>query len=205
MTEHLAPPLDLSECDNEFHKWLKQERHAEYNFWVPQTSSQGKENEHSWLEVIDDPFRTVLFEDIAPFLIDIKSDAARYKLLLCFLSWLGVPLDPTKRSSEATLVQSVVTFWEKLEDPGLFNFPIPTSAPLFSSLFYDSFWFNAIGKEQIQFVHESNAGKIDFIRNVFKQAQSLESFKDYFMVASLGFEAALNSKRYHDGMFIDTI
>lgn len=143
---------DYMEADDESHplQWIKKERFAEFYHWLPQNSD----------EDVEDPYRTVLFEDIQPFLFDLKDRDVIFNLILQFIHFLGVPV------TENTVLNPhlLYTFWKPQENADLFNFPFSAPNPGFGVFFTDSNWYRNVGEEQLRFIEASGAYKSDFIR-----------------------------------------
>ncbi|KAM7404039.1 hypothetical protein PAMA_004452 [Pampus argenteus] len=70
--------------------WLDVESSRETLHWLPWRPDKAKGQSE---EDCDDPDRQVLFDDIGPSLICLSSPEVRLRLLLSFLSFLGLPVD----------------------------------------------------------------------------------------------------------------
>ncbi|WVW82554.1 hypothetical protein I302_104565 [Kwoniella bestiolae CBS 10118] len=74
--------------EDPFEKWLEAETHAESTYSLPGRATDLNE------EVEDDPYHTVLFSDIRPFLFTVTSPEVRLQLIYAFLTFLGLPFSP---------------------------------------------------------------------------------------------------------------
>ena len=77
----------------------------------------------------------------------------------------------------------------------MFEFPVASVQPLFSTLFSDAPWFKAMNKEQIKFVQDSGMLKKEFIRTVLDQAGGLPELRGKLVPSALIFEGAFEYKR----------
>ena len=109
---------------------------------------------------MEDPFRTVLFEDISPFLFESCDKEARFNLILHFIHFLGVPVTDKSIFTSPLLL----TFWKRHEKASVFEFPFCHPNPGFGMYFVDSSWYRNVGEEQIQYIESSAANKKEFIR-----------------------------------------
>uniref|UniRef100_A0A8C4I9H5 NRDE-2, necessary for RNA interference, domain containing n=1 Tax=Dicentrarchus labrax TaxID=13489 RepID=A0A8C4I9H5_DICLA len=71
--------------------WLNVEPSREATHWLPWRPDKAKGQSE---EDCEDPDRQVLFDDIGPSLICLSSPELQLRLLLHFLSFLGLPVDP---------------------------------------------------------------------------------------------------------------
>ncbi|KAK5916381.1 hypothetical protein CgunFtcFv8_011371 [Champsocephalus gunnari] len=71
--------------------WLEVETCREAAHWLPWRPDKAKGQSE---EDCEDPDRQVLFDDIGPSLIRLSSPELQLRLLLRFLSFLGLPVDP---------------------------------------------------------------------------------------------------------------
>jgi hypothetical protein len=150
LDQSLEPEFSGFEDETHPRQWIKKERFAEFYHWLPQTLE----------EEVEDPYRTVLFEDIMPFLFDLKDRDVIFSLILQFIHFLGVPV------TDNTILNSplLYTFWKQQDDVKLFDFPFSAPNPSFGVFFTDASWYRNIGEEQLKFIQASGANKSDFIR-----------------------------------------
>ena len=101
-----------------------------------------------------------MFEDIRPFLFDLRDIDVKFDLILNLIHFLGVPVTDNLIFASPLLY----TFWKSHDNVGAFDFPFCAPNPGFGVFFTDSNWYRNIGEEQLQFIEASGANKNDFIR-----------------------------------------
>lgn len=171
-------------------QWIKKERFAEFYHWLPQNAGK-LERLLQPEEEVEDPYRTVLFEDIKPFLFDIHDRDLIFNLILHFVHFLGAPV------TDNTIFNSplLYTFWKSREDTSLFDFPFSSPNSGFGVFFTDINWFRNVGEEHLNFIEASGANKNDFIRNVFDQTMKIGDFKDRILPFILMYECSFDYKQ----------
>ncbi|KAM3594793.1 uncharacterized protein V6R79_014315 [Siganus canaliculatus] len=96
--------------------WLDVESSRETAHWLPwrpdKTKGQSEED-------CEDPDRQVLFDDIGPSLIRLSSPELQLQLVLNFLSFLGLPVDPVRSAApcQPGLVLENLTFLTQGNEP----------------------------------------------------------------------------------------
>ncbi|XP_068194958.1 nuclear exosome regulator NRDE2 isoform X2 [Antennarius striatus] len=99
----LQPPAEEEEEEEEDEEEVKDRSKSRQTIWVEVESSREAAHWLPWRpdktkgqseEDCEDPDRQVLFDDIGPSLIRLSSPELRLSLLLHFLSFLGLPVDP---------------------------------------------------------------------------------------------------------------
>ncbi|KAJ3088671.1 Protein nrde2, partial [Quaeritorhiza haematococci] len=76
--------MDLKD---EYRKWEQEETLKEFSAWLPARTATADE------EDLEDPYRTVLFDDVRPFLFDATLPHTRSLLIQSFLQLLGIPMN----------------------------------------------------------------------------------------------------------------
>lgn len=189
-------------------QWVKKERHGEYSFWTPQLVIEGTQFlililinvlARRKTDDVEDPFRSVLFDDMRPYLFELSHSESKQLLILSFLHFLGFPL-LRAFPLQSTDISPLYTFWDPQSlsgssDDVLFEFPVASVQSSFSALFSDAPWFKAMNKEQIKFVQNSGILKKEFIRNVLEQAGGLPELHGKLVPSALIFEGAFEHKR----------
>ncbi|KAM7376652.1 hypothetical protein PAMP_006374 [Pampus punctatissimus] len=96
--------------------WLDVESSRETVHWLPWRPDKAKGQSE---EDCDDPDRQVLFDDIGPSLICLSSPELRLRLLLSFLSFLGLPVDSAAPCHLSLLLEdlSLLTQGDDLKRP----------------------------------------------------------------------------------------
>uniref|UniRef100_A0A8P4KAS2 NRDE-2, necessary for RNA interference, domain containing n=1 Tax=Dicentrarchus labrax TaxID=13489 RepID=A0A8P4KAS2_DICLA len=94
--------------------WLNVEPSREATHWLPWRPDKAKGQSE---EDCEDPDRQVLFDDIGPSLICLSSPELQLRLLLHFLSFLGLPVDPVLSATpcQPSLLQSNTNYWMQYE------------------------------------------------------------------------------------------
>ena len=124
-------------------------------------------------EAVDDPFRTVLFEDVQPYLFVIKSAFAIQQLISQFLRYVGFPFAVVS-CSNSLMSKDWLLNDELLQSDELWlfgdsprNFPILSQYKLPSSLFWKcQQWPTIIDTETIRI---QSKGKLEFIFQLLEQ------------------------------------
>ncbi|WWD09643.1 hypothetical protein V865_007771 [Kwoniella europaea PYCC6329] len=107
-------PLKHS-SENPYEKWLEAELHAESNYSMPGRATDLNE------EVEDDPYHTILFSDIRPFLFRINSPEVRLQLIYAFLTFLGLPFTPPDVPSSSPATNDPHLQWTLAHNPAKRN------------------------------------------------------------------------------------
>lgn len=81
--DSLIDTSQFSHIQDHFLKWGKEESYLSLNQWRPVRNSIQDD--------IEDPYQTVVFEDIDPFLVMLKSESGKKMLLHSFFQFIGVP------------------------------------------------------------------------------------------------------------------
>ncbi|WVQ61954.1 uncharacterized protein L199_000087 [Kwoniella botswanensis] len=107
-------PLNRT-SEDPFEKWLEAELHAESNYSMPGRATDLNE------EVEDDPYHTILFSDIRPFLSPINSPEVRLQLIYAFLTFLGLPFTPPDVPSSSPASNDPHLQWTLAHNPAKRN------------------------------------------------------------------------------------
>jgi tetratricopeptide (TPR) repeat protein len=208
--EGVVPDIDgeveqFDMIENDFERWVKKESRIMQTHWIPLRNSVQ--------EYFDDPYQTVLFEDIKPFLFEIKSHSKKAHLIDLFLEFLGVPLG-LGRASTHMMYQDVFlcddfsydTYrnWVlghetncSMKCPFVFY-------PHGIDSFYDisSTWPSSLCKEHLQSIQIGKADGLEFVLRVLGQAKRLFPNTRHYSGSILWIEFLLDPKRYYSLMQI---
>ncbi|WWC58836.1 uncharacterized protein I303_101380 [Kwoniella dejecticola CBS 10117] len=97
--------------DDPFERWLEAELRAENTYAMPGRATV-LDN-----EVEDDPYHTILFSDIRPFVFDVTSPEVRLQLIYAFLSFLGLPFTPPDMPSSSPATNDPYLQWTLAQNP----------------------------------------------------------------------------------------
>ncbi|KAI8904431.1 NRDE-2, necessary for RNA interference-domain-containing protein [Gorgonomyces haynaldii] len=159
-TDILAPPEpDLEDFDMDSNGFLLKEAAKQFSQWLPKRVDVD--------EMDEDPFRTVLFQDVRGLLFTIKSDQAKQQLIHQFLAFLGLETQLAKPSdplllNDYTFKSDREQFFQK--DGLLLGFP---------HCFYPQSLFQLYSIDGFQFVSDQK------LANVYQQ-----SHLSYFYTSS---------------------
>lgn len=97
MSAPLPPPVrpvdDLSAVDDPFARWLEVEVVADETV-LPSRTEDGPRQVGEDLTDEDDPYRLVMWPDIAPFLLPLHSASSKMQLIYALFSFLDLPFVP---------------------------------------------------------------------------------------------------------------
>lgn len=141
-------------------------------------------------EDCDDPEQLVLFDDISSSLFKIKDPTNKLKLVLSFLSFLGIPV-PCLSSSTSVDVQRFLQI--SLENASQILEPNKPLSSQFLGLWQSYHWRNGTFCEEQQW---PTPDVLNFVRYVFVQSLPVFSGKgrSLLMVSWLWFEFQLTQK-----------
>uniref|UniRef100_A0A8C4ZMM6 NRDE-2, necessary for RNA interference, domain containing n=1 Tax=Gadus morhua TaxID=8049 RepID=A0A8C4ZMM6_GADMO len=96
--------------------WLNVESSREATHWLPWRPEKGQS-----VEDCEDPDRQVLFDDIGPSLIHLASPELQRRLLLSFLSFMGMPVDSVLLGApcQSSLLMEDLTLGYDLQNTGV--------------------------------------------------------------------------------------
>lgn len=114
---HTAPSasMDITHTD---HSGRPHERWAAAERQAGQADRPGRATEPG-IEDSEDPYRVVLFDDIRPFVLDLKSPDSRHQLAYAFLTFLGLPFMPIDVPTSTPFTTDPFIHSELLERPTL--------------------------------------------------------------------------------------
>ncbi|KAL1408845.1 hypothetical protein Q8F55_005659 [Vanrija albida] len=107
-------PLPKSASDDPYAKWLEAERHAESAYPLP-----GRVRVVDALD--DDPFHTIIFADVEPFLFPVQTPGARLQLIYAFFNFLGLPFTPPDVPTSSPSSTDPHLRWELSQNAALRN------------------------------------------------------------------------------------
>ena len=121
----------------------------------------------------------MLFDDIRPFLFDLKEKDSKIFLLEEFLRFLGLPLCGEAKELDRILY----TFYDDKQDKA-FGFPLECGSPVLGTLQQDSYWFPSLSQDSKGYLTISGAYKKECLEVIFEQIQSREDFSSQYLVPS---------------------
>ncbi|KAJ3388054.1 hypothetical protein HDU84_000297 [Entophlyctis sp. JEL0112] len=178
---------DDLELGDLYGKWFQRETEAMYSDWAPQRSAWSDESSDNQ-DV--DPFATIIFDDVRPFLFSLTHESLKMQLLSNFLNLLGLPFNNTESSAASDLFGSsaplmncqamsnafVSQFFKgtKTEES---TFPATLFPLTLSSLFPTTFVaisqsFNA---NQVAETSQTAYGRLPFLKNILLQCKNSPS------------------------------
>jgi hypothetical protein len=168
--EPVVPDFEQDDKNDSYTNWLKKERHGDFFYWMPQLLVD---------ESLEDPFRTVLFDDLRPFLFDLKEKESKPFLVQEFMRFLGLPLEGEMKELDRVLY----TFFDEKHDKA-FGFPLESGCGTLGAVQVDPYWFPSVSSDTVNYINISGAYKKEFLETIFDQLQSLDEFSTEFLVSS---------------------
>ena len=155
---------------DEVQLWLKLEVLREHRHWLPwRERGVVGDDEAEDEDELEDPERSVLFDQLDGFLFQFRDPSSVFKLILCFLNFLGVDLDDEEFSTGSLGTQAFQE-WLGISHSDAVE----------------------IGQEGILLEAQPGLDVVkDFIKNLFRQCISVtkEPFKTELILLMLKFEA----------------
>ncbi|KAI8825246.1 NRDE-2, necessary for RNA interference-domain-containing protein [Fimicolochytrium jonesii] len=81
-----SPPPEMDDEEDEYARFLYEETQQDYRNWLPLREAADDNG-------IDDPYRTVMFDDVSTLMFDVRHESTRQQLIHNFLHLLSVPLN----------------------------------------------------------------------------------------------------------------
>ncbi|KAI8835046.1 NRDE-2, necessary for RNA interference-domain-containing protein [Chytriomyces cf. hyalinus JEL632] len=212
------------DSSDEYAAWFLKESESSFMNWAPQRSTRaqngsemggGSEDED---EDDMDPFATIIFDDVRPFLFPLTNPTLKAQLIANFSNLLHCQMNATQSSSRlgtpsAAMYQThlmntvlLTNFFppnttelaeSNLEEkPGGSKansvFPIKSFPLCVSNIFNTSLANSAsvFDSLQVSAIHEAGNGRLDFVKNVVSQCRGLDELDDIALPILLSFEAA---------------
>jgi hypothetical protein len=177
--------------------WHQKEVSSVYSRLLPVRNSMDED--------VQDPFETVLFDDIKSFLFELKSSAGKLMLVENFLEFLGAPGGPTLSSTSAIsldpfqhdqfIYQSNRTQFLSGESKLLIHCSLNYSPFTIDSLFgIDDCWPGRFEIQNLQMLRLTYSDSIEFIIRVLTQAKKMFSNVPKFSCILLWLEFLLDPK-----------
>ncbi|KAJ3103732.1 hypothetical protein HDU97_009906 [Phlyctochytrium planicorne] len=94
------PHLTALEGEDDFNKWFQDEMISDYRLWAPIRLSEASEEE------TEDPYRSVIFEDVRPIMFDCRLRSSKRRLLTSFLNLLSSQMNFGQSSGDRLTVDT---------------------------------------------------------------------------------------------------
>ncbi|KAI9004189.1 NRDE-2, necessary for RNA interference-domain-containing protein [Gaertneriomyces semiglobifer] len=196
-----------------FERWARQEAFEEYSHWLPYRGASDED--------IEDPYRTILFEDIQPLLFDLQLNCSKVRLIYAFLQFLGVPFNEGLSSKhsyfedcfvhgEFANATSAARFWpsgatlllqtadtnqsEQREESGLVPPPLKIHPQTLNNTYGGASWFNIWTQNDASLLGQLGSGRREFVRNVIQQTQQIPDIQHEFQHLLVLFESRFSIK-----------
>ncbi|KAJ3029634.1 UNVERIFIED_CONTAM: hypothetical protein HDU68_011538 [Siphonaria sp. JEL0065] len=196
--------------EDEYKQWFRKEMEFSYMNWAPQrsTTAKGQDEAEDGEEEEDvDPFGTIIFDDIKPFLFNLTSPTLKSRLISNFLNLLSCQFNMTSTSTPAlvasdslmrielmnnTLVSQFFPKPDSTESAVFPAFPLKTFPLTHSTLFSTSPNSpSLLSSNHVTSIQESGNMKLEFVQNLVRQTwKVLEEWDDIGIPFLLGLEAA---------------
>ncbi|ORY43444.1 DUF1740-domain-containing protein [Rhizoclosmatium globosum] len=219
---HQADDGDES-MEEEYARWFRVESESAFMNWAPQRSATGEKKNEEYQDGEEeeelDPFATIIFDDIRPFLFHLTYPNLKAKLVSNFMNLLSCPFNSTATSSpnlvtsEALMNVELMSnalisqFFPKTSTPTgnemdtdtikptptcpLKNFPLTLSSLVTSQ---ENTTSAILDTPHITAVQESGNGQLDFIKNLVAQTwKTVDELDDIGIPVLLSVEACSSS------------
>ncbi|KAJ3233272.1 hypothetical protein HDU81_002366 [Chytriomyces hyalinus] len=207
---------------DEYAAWFLKESESSFMNWAPQrsiraqhVSEMGKGSEEEDEDDMD-PFATIIFEDVRPFLFPLTNPTLKAQLVANFSNVLNCQMNATQSSSRVGAASAAMYRTHLMNTVLLTNFfpPNATAAaesneqqdgpksnsvfpiksfPLCISNIFNTSRANSASifdSIQVSAIHEAGYGRLDFVKNLVSQCRGLDELDDIALPLLLSFEAA---------------
>ncbi|KAI9334132.1 NRDE-2, necessary for RNA interference-domain-containing protein [Obelidium mucronatum] len=217
--------LIVNDGDDEYKIWFRKEMEYSFMNWAPQRSTSVKEEDPDSMqdggdedeEDDVDPFATIIFDDIRPFLFNLSSPNLKSQLISNFLNLLSCQFNTTCTSTPLLVVAESLMRVELMNNALVSQFfPKPvgkevanTTSPAFPSFPLNNFpitvstlYSNSIAASSnnnpslltpaaVASIQDSGNQKLEFIKHVIRQScKAVDDWDDIGIPLILSMEAA---------------
>ncbi|KAI8621969.1 NRDE-2, necessary for RNA interference-domain-containing protein [Chytriomyces sp. MP71] len=199
---------DEDEGDDEYAAWFRCEAEAGFMNWAPQrstTAATAKADDDD--DADEDPFATIIFDDIRPFMFDISHPTLKARLVTNFAQLLSCQLNMTESS---TMLESLSPCQVQLMNNSLLTSFFPPKSPRGSEgpvpafpiknfpLAQDNLFRTAgsclLDDVQVRGIQDAGHQRLAFLCHLLSQCRSFDDLDDVAMPLMLSLEACEGSK-----------
>lgn len=177
----------MDHIEDPYIRWKRQELLLKNQQWLPLRNSIQDE--------IEDPFQTVMYQDIEPFLVQILTAKGKKGLIGSFLSFLKMP--NSSIASSLSPYQEDYFLYQEFDNSAMFggfvkkqenshlsiSFPFNCYPSGVEGLFGDNIsWPTVLGPSALDILQEYGHGYIDYVCQVLEQSTDFIPSNWYYLL-----------------------
>ncbi|KAJ3399354.1 hypothetical protein HDV05_001850, partial [Chytridiales sp. JEL 0842] len=200
------PDILVDDEEDDLHGWAKKEAIEEFNKWLPLRAVDERE------DTDQDPYRSVIFDDIRNLMFDLKSPRPKQQLIAAFVNLLSLQFN-TCLSSNSDWTSDVLLHSELASEYAAASFVMQDNAsmqaetdikisgcpiktwPLSSSTLHQSKdWLMTFDANERRNIEETGSGRREFLNSIYQQMHDLFGLSIPFLPALLSIEGLFGTK-----------